>query len=426
MNLVTQVLNHYWNGQFENDQTRNQYRSEQFKKSCRPTIINTLLGDTQLAHDLYFQLSGKMPYAYQRASYSFKAAVLGSLAMPAISLKMVKHLFNPGPEGAKVMLTRDIRDLTKAVKSAVYGIGLAAIHMSQLSLDPVRFIRYKIIERSCFKQFKNDDAYQKWGQVAYLIIDLQKGFIPTIDGNPYQTQKDGFEELPVQALDETFTPINEITDRAVKNAIRLANAANKTTCVGISLDWHPKADPIEGGHVSFASSHGQDVQIPFQVVEANGQQGQALFPDHCVEDTQGAQFVTSDISRTFDLTIRKGNHRKDDSFSAFGGNTKAVDGTSIYWTELNAHLKARHIQTLILSGLARDYCVHATATSALQAGFDVLIADDATAGVFETSGKLDELKNELKTLATRFKRKVAWKTTKEILSMRPYFQNSSH
>lgn len=430
-NISINKLNTYWNGVFKSTEQRDEYRSEQLAKPSRPSIANTLCGDVQLAHDLYYRLSFKMPYAYQKAEYACKASLLGTLALPGIFAKAVKHLVLPGEEGAKVMLTRDFRDLTKAVKSASIGAVLTVARIIQTVTDPFLYIRWKVNSLKLHNEYEDNKHYKKYGQAAYLVIDLQRGFIP-INKRQNRSNDKGYGELSVNCLDLGNNPDKKRTEDSVTNAILLANRARKTTYVGASLDWHPAKDEIEGSHVSFANSHGKKAQPKPDLVTANGQPNQPLFPDHCVEDTNGAKFVERFPEKRCNFIVKKGNHLKDDSFSAYGGNTKTETGSSVYWTEQAALLKARGVKTVFISGLARDFCVQASALSSLKAGFNVVIVDDATAGVFEHDEIKNELRKELTDLAEKLSGHpnlvgskkavtVEWKTTEQMLQMTPYF-----
>ena len=78
---------------------------------------------------------------------------------------------------------------------------------------------------------------------------------------------------------------------------------------------------------------------------------QVLWPDHCVQGTEGAS-LSKDLSiPQAGLVIRKGFHKDVDSYSAF---TEADGKTT---TGLAAYLKARKVKRLFLAGLATDFCV---------------------------------------------------------------------
>lgn len=131
-------------------------------------------------------------------------------------------------------------------------------------------------------------------------------------------------------------------------------------------DWHP------AGHQSFASSHPD--HAPMDVIEVDYGQ-QTLWPDHCVQGTEGAAFHPDlDTTRT-ELIVRKGFRPEIDSYSAFYEN----DGTTP--TGLNGYLRERGIDTLFVVGLAADFCVKWTALDGRQAGFDVYVVEDATRGI---------------------------------------------
>ncbi len=186
---------------------------------------------------------------------------------------------------------------------------------------------------------KPDDAS------ALLVIDVQNCFLP---GGSLAV-KDGEQVVPV---------INRI-------AKSFAN-------VVMTQDWHTP------GHVSFASSHSG--KKPFETVDlAYGKQ--VLWPDHCVQGTDGAS-LSKDLSiPQAGLVIRKGFHRDVDSYSAF---TEADGKTT---TGLAAYLKARKVKRLFVAGLATDFCVAWTALDARKAGFETYVVEDACRGI-DTQGSM--------------------------------------
>jgi nicotinamidase/pyrazinamidase len=180
---------------------------------------------------------------------------------------------------------------------------------------------------------------------ALLVIDVQNCFLP---GGSLAV-KDGDQVIPV---------INRL-------AKGFAN-------VVLTQDWHT------AGHISFASSHAG--KRPFEVIDlAYGKQ--VLWPDHCVQGTDGAA-LSKDLSiPQAGLVIRKGYHKDVDSYSAF---TEADGKTT---TGLAAYLKARNLQRLFIAGLATDFCVAWTALDARKAGFDAYVVEDACRGI-DTRGSL--------------------------------------
>lgn len=81
----------------------------------------------------------------------------------------------------------------------------------------------------------------------------------------------------------------------------------------LSQDWHPP------GHISFASSHPE--QRPFaQVATPAGKQ--ILWPDHCVQRTEGVAFHLGLSLPPWAVVVRKGIHQHIDSYSAFFENDR--------------------------------------------------------------------------------------------------------
>jgi nicotinamidase/pyrazinamidase len=142
--------------------------------------------------------------------------------------------------------------------------------------------------------------------------------------------------------------------------------AKAFTRVVLTQDWHP------GGHASFASSH--DGAAPFEVRRLpHGDQ--VLWPDHCVQGSEGAELHDGlDIDHAF-LVLRKGHNPGVDSYSAF---TEADGKTT---TGLAAMLRAHGVNRVFLCGLATDYCVAFSALDARAAGFDTFVIDDATRAI---------------------------------------------
>ncbi len=180
---------------------------------------------------------------------------------------------------------------------------------------------------------------------ALLVIDVQNCFLP---GGSLAV-KDGDQVIPV---------INRL-------AKGFAN-------VVMTQDWHTP------GHTSFASAHAG--KKPFETIDlAYGKQ--VLWPDHCVQGTEGAA-LSKDLSiPQAELVIRKGYHKDVDSYSAF---TEADGKTT---TGLAAYLKARKLERLFIAGLATDFCVAWTAIDARKAGFEAYVVEDACRGI-DTQGSL--------------------------------------
>lgn len=136
--------------------------------------------------------------------------------------------------------------------------------------------------------------------------------------------------------------------------------------VVLTQDWHPP------GHQSFASSH--PGHQPFDTVQlAYG--AQTLWPDHCVQGSQGAALHADLEIPHAELILRKGYHAAIDSYSAFYENDRRTR------TGLTGYLRERGLRRLFLAGLATDYCVLYSALDACREGFEVVVQLDACRGL---------------------------------------------
>ena len=172
-----------------------------------------------------------------------------------------------------------------------------------------------------------------------VVVDIQNDFCPG-------------GSLAVPRGDEVVPVVNHL--------------AGRFRHVVLTQDWHP------AGHRSFASSH--PGRKPYDVIEvAYGRQ--ILWPDHCVQGTDGAAFRGDlDIPHA-QLIIRKGYRKHIDSYSAFA----EADGKTL--TGLAGYLKERGLQRVFLVGLATDFCVAWSALDARKAGFEAVVIEDATRGI---------------------------------------------
>jgi nicotinamidase/pyrazinamidase len=119
-------------------------------------------------------------------------------------------------------------------------------------------------------------------------------------------------------------------------------------------DWHP------AGHASFASSH--PGRLPLEVMPIDGVP-QVLWPDHCVQGSFGADFHTDLDLRAIRALVRKGTDPRVDSYSGFR------DNRADHPTGLAGLLRELGATSVVVVGLATDYCVAATARDAAELGF---------------------------------------------------------
>lgn len=135
--------------------------------------------------------------------------------------------------------------------------------------------------------------------------------------------------------------------------------------VVLTQDWHPP------GHSSFASTHGQE---PFSTTEMP-YGTQVLWPDHCVQDGDGAAFHAGLDIRRGHMIQRKGMNPDLDSYSAFFENDRKTT------TGLAGWLRERGVSRLYCVGLATDFCVLYSALDARAQGFEVAVIEDACRGI---------------------------------------------
>ena len=180
---------------------------------------------------------------------------------------------------------------------------------------------------------------------ALLVVDVQRDFLPG-------------GALAVPGGNEVVAPINRL--------------GRHFAHVLLTQDWHP------AGHVSFASTH--PGRTPFEAI-ALPYGRQVLWPDHCVQGTDGAAFATGLDLPGAELIVRKGVRAPVDSYSAFQEADRRTP------TGLAGFLRERGITRLFLAGLATDFCVAWSAVDAAGAGFGAVVIEDACRAI-DTGGSL--------------------------------------
>ncbi|MCS7015165.1 MAG: isochorismatase family protein [Gemmatales bacterium] len=163
-------------------------------------------------------------------------------------------------------------------------------------------------------------------------IDFRKSALIVVD------VQCGFSELCPQEL-------------PVPGALGIVPAINRLLAldwerIDATQDWHPP------DHCSFLG------------------QRDNLYPPHCVQGTRGAEFLPGLWTQRFHTIWRKGYLRDRDAYALTAQHPAYP-----------ALLHAAHVDTVVVCGLAKNICVFYTARDLSQAGFRVIIADDASAGV---------------------------------------------
>jgi nicotinamidase/pyrazinamidase len=143
----------------------------------------------------------------------------------------------------------------------------------------------------------------------------------------------------------------------------------------LTQDWHP------ANHSSFAASHpGKE---PFDSAQLDYGL-QTLWPPHCVQGTQGADFHPALNLTRAELILRKGFRPQIDSYSAFFENDRITS------TGLAGYLRERGLTRVFLAGLAYDFCVGYSALDARHLGFEAIILRDACRAI-ELAGSVAKI-----------------------------------
>jgi nicotinamidase/pyrazinamidase len=171
---------------------------------------------------------------------------------------------------------------------------------------------------------------------ALIVVDVQNDFA------------DASGSLSVAGALDIIPTINQ----------EIAEAAAAGAVVVLTQDWHPPSTP------HFAKDGG-------------------IWPVHCVADTWGAELHPSLTSPEDALRIQKGVNGED-GYSAFSMRDPITGETTS--TGLEAQLRERGVEQVVVCGLATDYCVNATALDARRLGMPTFVLLDAVRAVNLKSG----------------------------------------
>jgi nicotinamidase/pyrazinamidase len=189
---------------------------------------------------------------------------------------------------------------------------------------------------------------------ALILVDIQNDFLPT-------------GALPVPDGDAVIAPANALI--------------GQFELVVATQDWHP------ANHGSFAGNH--PGHSPGEFIDLNGLQ-QILWPNHCVQGTQGAHFAAGLNREGIHRVFQKGTNPRIDSYSGFfdNGHRQA--------TGLGSFLMERDVSEVTVCGLATDYCVKFTALDAVELGFKTHLVQHAARGVNLNPGDVDQAVEDMR------------------------------
>ena len=189
---------------------------------------------------------------------------------------------------------------------------------------------------------------------ALIVVDVQNDFMD--DG-----------ALPVPTAYELVPIVNAAMERF--------------PIVVATQDWHP-AD-----HGSFAENH--PGCAPYEHIDLNGLD-QVLWPTHCVQGDDGAEFVNGLAVERITKVFPKGTDPAVDSYSGFFDNGHRNS------TGLSEWLRAQGVTRVAVLGVATDFCVKFTALDAVGEGFETTLLVDGCRGVDLTAGDVDAAVEELR------------------------------
>lgn len=237
-----------------------------------------------------------------------------------------------------------------------------------------------------------------YAKTALLEVDIQNDFCPAYTGKNEKAHPPG--ALAVAQGDKIIDPLNGLAEKIRQRGGKVL----------ATQDWHP------ANHVSFATSHenknvGDIIIVPVSEQAAAdfakrfpglndppipAAMQQILWPVHCLQNSPGAAFHDALDTALIDFVFRKGYRRNIDSYSAFFENDRCTP------TDLYGYLTGQGIGTLIIGGLALDYCVFYSAIDALRLGFTTHVVIDACAGIDVPPGSIDRAVATMKEKGAAF------------------------
>jgi len=206
---------------------------------------------------------------------------------------------------------------------------------------------------------------------ALIVVDMQNDFIPG-------------GALAVENGDQIIDDINDVAELFKEKGGQIV----------FTQDWHPS------DHKSFASQH--EGKNPGDQYQTEGI-GPILWPDHCVQGTEGAEFHSDLKSELADAIVKKGMNPEVDSYSGFFENDKITK------TELDKKLTELNVNRIFTCGLALDYCVGFTALDGVDLGYNVYFLIDLTKGIDQPPGNISECLKKMTKKGIKFAKKESLK-----------------
>lgn len=181
---------------------------------------------------------------------------------------------------------------------------------------------------------------------------------------------------------------------AVSGSDTIIQGINRLACqfdvVVTTQDWHPQ------DHGSFASNN--PGTKPYDLGKLSGRD-QVMWPDHCVQGTEGAAFHPALDVRAKNFV--KGTNKDADSYSGFFDDDGAGTG-------LDEYLKSEGVTKVYVCGLATDYCVKFTALDALMQEYETTVIKDLCRAVNIAADDGDKALAELRAAGALVRSFTEW------------------
>ena len=229
-------------------------------------------------------------------------------------------------------------------------------------------------------------------KMALLVIDMQEDFCEPVCSLHIVVRRCGVGPDPRMLT--AFVQSGALAVQGSRDTASVINKLLKLPCkikYG-TMDSHPS------DHCSFASQHpnaspftsSHTIKNPFGGDE---EQTTTLWPDHCVQGTFGEQRIPEIDWESVEAMFKKGMDKRVESYSGFGPPFR---NPRVQPSELQQSLETGGVETVVVVGLAFDYCVKHTALDAAKAGFETYVVEDASRAVHNSEKELARTREDLR------------------------------
>lgn len=184
-----------------------------------------------------------------------------------------------------------------------------------------------------------------------IIVDVQKTASFDVDCQ-YTFTPECPDELPVAGGTEI---VSELNSQAEFARLRLGSKeAHSPYAIWVANDKHAPLEPIEGPDVDY------------------------YWAPHAIPGTKGFKLIDGlPAVRDYDYFVWKGMELDMHPYGSCFHDVAETLSTGVI-----EYLRLNEINTIIVGGLATDYCVHVTTMQLVRAGFRVILNLGASRGIF--------------------------------------------